>query len=162
MKHNLIKKLALSLALSSTITLSACSKLDMSNLTSSLSADGKVDIVSTQYVFVENSKENNYISFIGHYDTGSIYIRHSLRSYHNHKDYRITYQVSKEDFAKVNKFQHICVSQLEQEEIDMLETLVNTYDPIEVKLVEEDEKEIHQNFNEEYRFNEDEYFNNLN
>ena len=157
MKHNLIKKLALSLALSSTIAFSACSlDIDISNLTSSLSADGKVDINSTRYVFVENSKKNNYISFIGHYDIGTMGTR-----YVNHRDYRITYQVSKEDYIKVNKLKNKDTFYLNQEDIDMLETLINTYDPIEVKLVEEDEKEIHQNFNEEYRFNEDEYLNNL-
>lgn len=113
-------------------------------------------------MFAENSKEYNYISFLGHYSTGAHTVRGSVLSYQNHQDYRITYKVSKEDYSKVVKLSSLQTQLLSQEEITLLETIINTYDPIEVKLVETNEKEIHRNFNENYRFNEEEYLNNLN
>ena len=71
--NNLVKKLTAILAtvtISATpIALSSCSNVDSSNLVANLAADGKVNLTSCQYMFAENSKEYNYISFLGYYST---------------------------------------------------------------------------------------------
>lgn len=164
-KNRLINKLTTILAAATitmtSIALSGCSNVDSSNLVANLAADAKVNINACKYVFAENSKENNYISFLGHYDTKTHSVRGSITTYKDHQDYRITYKVSKDDYSKVVKLSSLNTGYLTQEEITTLETIVNTYDPIEVMLVETNEKETHKNFNESYRFNEEDYLNNL-
>ena len=161
MKQNLVKKLTTILS-AGVITLSpigftGCT--DTENLVANLAADAKVNIGASVFIVPENSTTDHYISFIGHYST-AIDESGIITFYKNHKDYRITYKVSKEDYFDIAKFDYRIVN-LNKTEIAKLEDLINTYDPIEVKELAVEESYLHNEFKEEFRFNEEEYLNNL-
>ena len=164
MKTNLIKKLALALALTSTITIStSCSKkVDKTNLTALLSVDTSLDISDTIFVFPENSTIDHYVSFITHYDSENKNYHAGMCVYENHKDYRVTYKVSKDEYFNITKFD-TRIKDLSQEQISTLEKIVENYTPIEVKEFNYDKSYYdHANtFDENWRFNEEEYLNSL-
>lgn len=165
---NLIKKLTLTLATVATLTLSSCGdSTELTNLTASLSADASTAIIDVIFIMPETSKENNYISLIGHYDAGSTYIpgRFSVWDhYNNHKDYRITYQVSKEDYAEIIKIyskDKTIDANTKKEDLDKILSIIDNYDPIEVVDLGVDDKYKHDNYKEEFYFDEEKYLNGL-
>ena len=161
MKNRILSKMILTLMLAGTIaTSTACSTVDTNNLVTNVATDAKLDLKQCVYVWAENSTNDYYISLLGHYDNGNKYsvggYASSLNGYSDHKDFRITYKVSKEEYSKVVSFSTKTIPNLTQEEISFIENIVETYDPVEVKDLEVAEEDLHIKFNEDFRFNESE------
>lgn len=165
---NLIKKLTATLLIASTLTLGSCSANDeIENLTANLSADASTGLTDVVFIIPETTKENNYISIIGHFDTGSNYSHRRIavwQSYKNHKDYRITYEVSKEDYASIvkiySKDKNIDANS-KKEDLEKIQSIIDNYDPIEVVDLGVDDKYHHDNYQEEFYFDEEKYLNSL-
>lgn len=165
---NLVKKLALTLAIASTITLSSCgTSEEVENLTANLSADSSTALTNVVFVMPETSKENNYVSIIGHFDTGSNYSTGRVavwQSYKNHKDYRITYKVSKEDYAaivKINSKRAKIDGTSKKEDLLIIQKIIDNYEPVEIAELEVEDNYKHENYLEEFYFNEEKYLNSL-
>lgn len=165
----LIKKLTATLLITSTLTLGSCATNDeIENLTANLSADASTGLTDVVFVMPETTKENNYISIIGHFDTGSNYSYGRIavwQSYKNHKDYRITYKVSKEDYAEIvkiySKDKNIDANS-KKEDLDTIQRIIDNYDPIEVTELQVEDNYKHDNYLEEFYFDEEKYLNSLN
>lgn len=165
---NLVKKLALTLAIASTITLSSCgTSEELENLTANLSADSSTALTNIVFVMPETTKENNYVSLIGHFDTDSEYAGIRIQEwigYKNHKDYRITYKVSKEDYAaivKINSKRAKIDGNSKKEDLLIIQKIIDNYDPIEIAELEVEDNYKHENYLEEFYFNEEKYLNSL-
>ena len=160
MKNRILSKMILTLMLAGTIATSTACSADTNNLVTNVATDAKLDLKQCVYVWAENSTNNYYISILGHYDNGNKYsvggYVSSLNGYYDHKDFRITYKVSKEEYSKVVSFSTKTIPNLTQEEISFIENIVATYDPVEVKDLEVSEEDIHNKFNESFRYNENE------
>ena len=166
---NLIKKLTATLLITSTLALSSCGETeDISSLTANLSADASTGLTNVIFIMPETTKENNYVSIIAHFDMGSNYSNGRIsvwQSYKNHKDYRITYKVSKEDYADVvkiySKDKHIDANS-KKEDLEKIQNIIDTYDPIEVADLGVDDKYKHDSYQEEFYFDEEKYLNEIN
>lgn len=159
MKKRILPKMILTLMLAGTIATSTACSVDTNNLVTNVATDAKLDLKQCVYVWAENSTNDYYISLLGHYDNGNktSNVRFSiLNGYYDHKDFRITYKVSKEEYSKVVSFSTKTIYNLTQEEISFIENIVATYDPVEVKDLEVTEEDLHNKFNEDFRFNESE------
>mgnify|MGYP003473931476 CR=1 FL=1 len=160
MKKRILSKMILTLMIAGTIATSTACSADTNNLVTNVATDAKLDLKQCVYVWAENSTNNYYISILGHYDNGNKYsvggYVSSLNGYYDHKDFRIAYKVSKEEYSKVVSFSTKTIPNLTQEEISFIENIVATYDPVEVKDLEVSEEDIHNKFNESFRYNENE------
>ena len=161
---NLVKKLALTLAITSTITLTSCAYNEsFQNLTSTVASTSSAGITDVVFVYPETSKQNYYISVIGHFDSGeeiqSGWKTTRLASYNNHKDYRITYSVSKEDFAKISFLSNksIEIISLTSEQRLNLAEIISNYTAIEVVDLGVEDKDLHKTLGSFSRFDEEKY-----
>lgn len=132
---NLVKKLALTLTtaavISSNIALGGCvSNNKYQKLLSEISADIGVPVYEIVYLFPERNfgLEDRYVSLIVCSTT-------SKEANENHKDYRFTYKISKEDYEKV-------ISVCENYEVikyfrdksryDLIVKIRENYEPLEI------------------------------
>lgn len=166
---NLVKKLAITLAISSTITLASCGyNNSLDNLTATVGSTSSTGITSVAFVLPETSKENHYISIIGHFDSGkemrSKWKSTELVSYKDHKDFRITYQISKEDYVKISLVcgKSIHISNLSSDQLDVVNNVLSKYEAVDVVDLEVEEDYLHDELGENFRFNENEFNNKLN
>lgn len=160
MSKNLLTKLTAALALTTVLTtapiLNACSSVEENKLTSNLVTDSHTHMNYVAFIVPENSTKDYYISFIGHYDEKKIIGRYET-TYENHKDYRVTYKVSKEDYKLVSDIcssSSIYVYQLSNEQIVVLNSIIDNYEPIEVVEIKADKNFTHTYLPENYRFKE--------
>ncbi len=170
---NLIKKLGLTLALTSTITLSACSienSVEYQDLTAELSTDISSPLVDIVAVIPETGTSGHYISCIGHYDEG--YDGGMIPHHLNHKDYRITYKISRDEYFQISKMYNNntikWVSGLSKDELKYISKLIKDYDPVECVELDPEGDSHYENQQgnllvpNEYRFDEEKYLESLN
>ena len=162
---NLVKKLAATLLIAGTLTCATSCNQEKDNLTATVASTSSAGINDIAFIYPETSKENYYISVIGHFDAGEERAGHSysLIKYKSHKDYRITYSVSKEDYLQISQF---CSSSIKgynfsDKELRLIKKILANYTAIEVKDLEVEDDYLHEDFNNNFRFNEEEYLKNL-
>ena len=161
---NLVKKLAATLLIVGTVTCTtACNEKDnLSAIVASTSSTGINDIA---FIYPETSKENYYISVIGHFDAGEERTGRSyaLIKYKSHKDYRITYSVSKEDYLQITQFCSDSIKgyNFSEKELRQIQKILANYTAVDVKDLEVSDEYLHEDFNNDFRFNEEEYLENL-
>ncbi len=179
MKMNLIKKLALTLALAGTINLTACTDgftdSQKSELTSKLSAD--ISTPLTEFVAVipeESTSENYYVSFLGHSHSlikRSEGIYASSYVYVDHKDYRVTYQVTKDEYIYFNKMANLTtikyIYDLLTSDFNFIIKIIDNSEPIEyVGFIPEEDKATSHRYKtlipDEFKFNEEKYLEKIN
>lgn len=160
-RTNLVKKLALTLAATATIgattTLAGCTPDLYNDVIANLGADSNTAINNIIFIAPETTTEGNYISFIAHYDTGLNGGYYTAARYENHKDYRITYQVSKEDYTLILK---MCnegalvryAELINKDKLKIINYLISTYDPIEVKEFAVKDDTIEHYYTEDYEY----------
>lgn len=163
---NLVKKLAATLLIAGTlVTATACGEEE--NLTAIVASTSSTGINDIAFIYPETSKENYYISVIGHFDAGKnekmniISKLRELKSYKSHKDYRITYSVSKEDYLKISKFCSNSISKFSEKELEIIQKILSNYTAIDVKDLEVSDDYLHEDFNNDFRFDEEEYLESL-
>lgn len=170
MNTNLIKKLTLLLSLTTIVSASAgCDdsskvKYNRENLTVLLQSDSKLDLSDTLYVFPEISKNNYYVSFICHYDSDNKVDHFNAITYKDHIDYRITYKVSKDQYEDIARFKTpSLINYFTEESYISAKSIALLRDPIEIKeLKTTNETHYNKNFDESWRFNEEEYLSSSN
>lgn len=152
MKTNLVKKLALVLGITATMgatsTFVGCNTELKNDIKANLGADSKTAINRIIFVVPETNHKEHFVSFIAHYHIGNY-----TPSYH--KDYRITYKVSKEDYSDILKLCHnnslVNYSDLiNKSEFELINNLISTYDPIDIK--EYDSNSYTHIYKEEYKY----------
>ena len=164
---NLVKKLAITLALTSTITLASCGTNSFDNLTATVGSTSSTGLTETVFILPETSKENHYISIIGHFDTEKNFSTFTgnleLIEYKNHKDYRITYQISKEDYTKISLIcgRTLRTDNLSSNQIDVINEIISNYEAIEVVDLEVSNDYLHDDLGENFRFDEEKYLESL-
>lgn len=162
---NLVKKLAATLLIAGTLTCATSCKQEKDNLTAIVASTSSTGINDIAFIYPETSKENYYISVIGHFDAGEERIRRDYRliKYKSHKDYRITYLVSKEDYLEISRFCSDSIKgyDFSQKELKQIQKILANYIAIEVIDLGVEDTYLHEDFNNDFRFNEEEYFKNL-
>ena len=163
---NLVKKLAMTLALTSTITLASCGTSSYDNLTATVGSTSSTGLTETVLILPETSKENHYISIIGHFDAGTEPQRKDFRkicSYKNHKDYRITYQISKDDYTKISLIcgRTLRTDNLSSKQIDIINEILQNYEAIDVEDLEVSDDFLHEELMDGFRFDEEKYLEKL-
>jgi len=164
---NLVKKLTATLLMVGTITCVTACNQETDNLTAIVASTSSTGINDIAFIYPETSKENYYISVIGHFDAGTKHIpkwkHQELSSYKSHKDYRITYSVSKEDYLEISRF---CSDSIKgyafsKKELKQIQKILTNYTAVDVKDLEVADDYLHEDFNNDFRFNEEEYLKNL-
>ena len=162
---NLVKKLAATLLIAGTLTCATSCNQENDNLTAIVGSTSSTGINNIAFIYPETSKENYYISVIGHFDAGEERIRraYSLIKYKSHKDYRITYSVSKEDYLEISKFCNDGIKgyNFSQKELKQIQKILANYTAIEVIDLGVEDTYSHEDFNNDFRFNEEDYLKNL-
>ena len=167
---NLLQKTLATLLITTTlISTTACGEIEeMENLTSIVASTSSTGINGIAFIYPETSKENYYVSVIGHFDSGENYKMNintkvrELQSYKSHKDYRITYSVSKEDYLKITKFCSNSISRFSEKELEIIQKILSNYTAVEVVDLKIEDEYLHKEFNNDFRFNEENYIKNLN
>ena len=162
---NLVKKLAATLLIAGTITCVTACNQEKENLSAVVSSTSSTGINDIAFIYPETSKHNYYISVIGHFDVGEERAgrSYSLIKYKSHKDYRITYSVSKEDYLQITQY---CTNSIKgydfsQTELRQIQKILVNYTAVEVIDLEVEEDYLHEDFNNDFRFNEEEYLKSL-
>ena len=163
---NLVKKLAATLLIAGTITCVTACNQEKENLTAIVGSTSSAGINDIAFIYPETSKENYYISVIGHFDAGEELSPGRIQrviKYKSHKDYRITYSVSKEDYLQISRF---CSSSIKgynfsETELREIQKILANYTAVDVKDLEVEDDYLHEDFNNDFRFNEEEYLKNL-
>ena len=164
---NLVKKLTATLLMVGTITCVTACNQETDNLTAIVASTSSTGINDIAFIYPETSKENYYISVIGHFDAGENFKMNintkvrELQSYKSHKDYRITYSVSKEEYLKITKFCSNNISRFSEKELRQIQKILANYTAVDVKDLEVSDEYLHEDFNNDFRFNEEEYLKNL-
>ena len=151
----LIKKLALTLALTTTVGLaSGCATEAKEKTVANFGADGKCAINNILYVVPETNTEDYYVSFIGHYDTGSKF-GGIPTIYYNHKEFRVTYNVSRDEYQRVLSMTNDSIFNFynaDKNDCKFLNQIIDNYDPVEVKEFKKEETDTNHNYIEEYEY----------
>lgn len=164
---NLVKKLAATLLIAGTLTCATSCNQENDNLTAIVASTSSAGINDIAFIYPETSKENYYISVIGHFDAGEKYTskwkHQALVGYKAHKDYRITYSVSKEDYLEISRF---CSDSIKgyafsKKELKQIQKILANYTAIEVIDLGVEDTYLHEDFNNDFRFNEEDYLKNL-
>ena len=162
---NLVKKLTATLLIAGTLTCVTACNQEKENLTAIVGSTSSAGINDISFIYPETSKENYYISVIGHFDAGEERVSrsYSLIKYKSHKDYRITYSVSKEDYLEISKFCNDSIKgyNFSQKELKQIQKILANYIAIEVIDLGVEDTYLHEDFNNDFRFNEEEYLKNL-
>ena len=137
---NLVKKLVATLLIAGTLTCVTACNQETDNLTAIVASTSSTGINDIAFIYPESSKENYYVSVIGHFDAGEERSgrSYSLIKYKNHKDYRITYSVSKEDYLEISR---VCSDSIKgydfsQKELRQIQKILANYTAIDVEDLE--------------------------
>jgi len=140
--------LAGTIATSGVAGLTGCSKIETlspnsterKNLTVQMSLDANQQFFNVAHFDMELKDGKHYITFLGHYDEGKKQKTYSMDAdkyqYIEHKDYLITYEISKEDYQNIAKFYNKVntpIHNLTLDNVALLQSIVDNYDPINVE-----------------------------
>lgn len=136
-----------SIALTGVAGLSSCGETNATispdadvrkNLTIETSLDAGLQIKNVVSFDLMLEGEKCYIKFFSHCDEGvkTIGFRIPDYKYLEHKDYVITYEISKDEYRTIAKFYNNTKNEirfLTQDNVAVLQNIVNSYDPISVE-----------------------------
>ena len=141
-KQRLITKM-LGLALAGTVTvtsLAGCADA-FEPLTTPLTEDSGKIIMDVPYVNFYTTDDGYFVTFLGHKDNG---IDHKDFTFIDHKDYKITYSISREDYLSLMKtFKNDFIrdkytisgaqTSISKQKGEKLKEIITSYDPISVE-----------------------------
>ena len=167
MNKNLVTRLTTLLLLASMSGCSAplfasCSnRVDKENLEqiiSTISAESTISFKSIKHVVPEKDDENYYMSLIAHNDSKEIYPigwHSKLEGYEDHQDYRITYQISKQNYSTLCS---ICnnkpkvLESMTNTNVKTLLEIIYCSDIYEVENLSVENDSLHTSFDESFKF----------
>jgi len=115
------------------------SQENLNQLSSSLTDDAGVIIIDARYADLTIEEDKYIIKILGHTEDGDA----GGFSYTNHRDYWVKYSVSREDYMKFAKSGEMASKRFyidNDNECEMLQHIVDNYDPIETIQIEDVDK----------------------
>lgn len=114
---------------------------ERTNLAVTLSLDADTHIINIVNYSLEIKDNKCYVKFFSHYDNGakitSIGRGFTHYQYIDHKDYIVTYEISKDDYKTIATFNNNTTISIKnipnREQIEFLQKIIDDYDPIDVK-----------------------------
>ncbi len=143
-KKRLISLMLAGTIATSTMGLVGCSDLVLNagslnrehfNIETSLDAGVQITNVLSYNLILDGQKY--YLELFGHYDEGCVENSTTRsKSYTNHKDYIVTYEISQDEYRKVAKFYDNSKNDIKYitgDNLAVLQDIIDTHDPINVE-----------------------------